>query len=99
MKLKQAIAILTMLPAMALAQSQKTETFDHDPGWDGHNNRIAREKPPVLVRQDFGYAAAKIGGTITIAGEPAYYAKKIEPRTLNDRLTASGTLVCKKGSG
>jgi len=36
---------------------------------------------------------------LTIAGEPAYYAMKITPRTLEDTLTASGRLLCRKGTG
>ncbi len=96
-----------LLPRIARGQSPKaapaaakgdtkTETFDHDPGWDGHNNRAAK---PKRVRQDFGYSGHKIGGAITIAAEPAYYAKKIPTKTLDHALTASGRLVWKRGSG
>src|SRR5687768_7224300 len=67
----------------------KHESFDRDPGWEGLNNRAVK---PKSIQQDFGYGEGKIGGAITIAAEPAYYAKKIEPKTLNDVLTASGTL-------
>src|SRR5690242_18621924 len=34
----------------------KTEYFDRDPGWEGHNNRVVPRKVPV-VKQDFGYSA------------------------------------------
>jgi hypothetical protein len=55
-----------------------------------------------MVRQDFGYSASnhagrstgEIGGFITAAAEPAYYAKRIPEQTFEDRLTASGTIVC-----
>ena len=50
----------------------KTETFDRDPNWEGLNHRAAK---PRKIQQDFGYSNGKIGGVITIAGEPAYYAK------------------------
>jgi hypothetical protein len=74
----------------------KTETFDRDPGWDALNNRAAK---PVKIKQDFGWRDGRIGGTIMIAGEPAYYAKKIPTKTFDDVLTASGTLVRRKGGG
>src|ERR1051325_2009881 len=69
----------------------KTESFDHDPDWDAHNNRVIHPKPNTIV-QDFGYsetahagkAAAEMGGQVWRASEPAFYADKIGPRTLND---------------
>jgi hypothetical protein len=86
-----------VVAAGALAQGKlKTESFDRNPGWDALNNRVARA---VKIKQDFGYRDGLIGGRVTIAAEPAYYARKIPTKTLNDELTASGTLVCKKGSG
>jgi hypothetical protein len=48
--------------------------------------------PPPVTRQDFGYSAARraVGGRIQRSTTPASYAKAIEPKTLNDRLEASG---------
>ncbi len=81
----------------------KTETFDRDPGWDVHNNRP--KDPPVKVRQDFGFSATshaggepgEMGGTLTPAAEPAYYARVLETRTLEHPLVASGILALKDG--
>ena len=81
----------------------KTESFDQDPGWEGHNNRIVPERVPT-VTQDFGYsktnfagkAAGELGGGITRASEPAYYADKIGPVTLDDKLSALGTFALTK---
>ncbi len=78
----------------------KTESFDKDPGWEGHNNRVVPLKAPT-VAQDFGYsktnfagnAAGELGGQIMRASEPAYYADKIGPVTLDDKLSASGTFA------
>src|SRR5439155_4676964 len=64
----------------------REEHFDKDPRWDGHNNRIG-ENNPATVRQDFGYAEESpfhgpaIGGWVTTAAAPAYYAKKLPART------------------
>jgi hypothetical protein len=81
--------------------TQRTERFDSDPHWEAVNNRpspaIAR-----TVRQDFGYslshnaggAAGEAGGFVTPAAEPAYYAKRIAPRTFQDAFGASGLLSC-----
>ncbi len=95
----------TVLLAVVLAGSvtadERTERFDRDPGWDGHNNRA--EKPTArTVRQDFGFSRSshaggklgELGGFISPAAEPAYYAKKIATKTFDDALTASGTLAC-----
>jgi hypothetical protein len=77
----------------------KTETFDFDPGWDGRNNR-ATSPPPATVTQNFGFSnssnaggpSGEIGGFITPAGEPAYYAQSIPVLSLDQPLTAAGTL-------
>ncbi|MGE5193085.1 MAG: hypothetical protein ACM3U2_11345 [Deltaproteobacteria bacterium] len=90
-----------MLVGVALAE-ERQQNFDQDPQWDGFNNRAATP-PPREVRQDFGYsgtrhaggdAAGEIGGFLTPAAEPAYYARKIDTATFDDRLTVSGKLAC-----
>src|SRR4051812_49378707 len=81
----------------------KTESFDHDPGWDAMNNRVVPKAYPTIV-QDFGYsqthfagkAAGEIGGQVTRAAAPAYYAAKIGPTTLDDKLSASGSFAVTK---
>ncbi|MEA3208825.1 MAG: hypothetical protein QOE70_1882 [Chthoniobacter sp.] len=79
----------------------KTETFDRDPGWEGHNNRIVPKSAP-RVTQDFGYsptqfagkAAGEMGGRIQRSTTPASYAALLAPaKTLNDQLTASGSFA------
>ncbi len=79
----------------------KAERFDRDPGWEGHNNRIV-PKRTQMVKQDFGYsgthfagkAAGEMGGVIQRATTPAQYAAPLAPaKTLDDRLTASGTFA------
>ncbi|MDZ4401853.1 SGNH/GDSL hydrolase family protein [Prosthecobacter sp.] len=81
----------------------KTEAFDRDPGWEGHNNRIVPEKP-LIVTQDFGYsatnhagkAAGEIGGSIQRSTTPASYAAEIPAKTLDDKFTASGSFAVTK---
>jgi hypothetical protein len=92
------LAAASVCSALALAgePTHKTERFDSDPRWDGLNHRAAK---PRMIQQDFGYRDGKIGGRITIAGEPAYFAKKIQTKTFDDSLTASGNLIVKSGSG
>jgi hypothetical protein len=78
----------------------KTELFDRDPGWEGHNNRIVPKKV-LMVKQDFGYSAThfagaaqgEMGGVIQRCTVPASYAASIAPRTLDDTLTASGSFA------
>jgi hypothetical protein len=91
-------------PAGAATASVRTERFDHDPGWDGHNNR-ATTSPPRTLQQDFGFSRTRhagrqtgeIGGLITPAAEPAYYARVLRPLSFDDTLSASGTLVVGAG--
>lgn len=94
--------LLLLATAAVLHAEQRIETFDRDPGWEGHNNR-SPVPAPAEVRQDFGYsrtrfaggsAAGELGGYVTPAGEAAYYARPIETATFKDRLTASGRFAC-----
>jgi len=94
--------VLLLFFPIALFAAERSEKFDHDPDWDGHNNH-ALTPESRRIRQDFGYSpvssnclsgAGECGGFINPAAEPAYYARKIEPASFNDRLTASGNLVC-----
>ena len=101
-----AIAITAAGAAGPPKPSLKTESFDTDPGWEGHNNRL---RPKVLpsITQDFGYsqtnfASAKkgeLGGKVVRCMTPSYYAAKIEAETLNDKLSASGTFALKGAGG
>jgi hypothetical protein len=85
----------------------KSEAFDRDPAWDGYNNRMVPHERPT-ISQDFGYSpthfasksAGEVGGTIARAAEPAWYAAKVAPKTLDDKLSASGTfLITHSGGG
>jgi len=99
------VALLVLTAWATTMAEQRHESFDKDPGWDGHNNRSIRAE---LIRQDFGWSpgttnasgtTGEIGGLITPAAEPAYYAKRFPTRTFNDVLSASGTVKVEKGAG
>ena len=105
------VLLLTLVAATGAADdsaktSLKIERFDKDPGWEGHNNRIIPDHSPTVV-QDFGYSKTKfagniqgeLGGQVMRASEPAYYAEKIGPKTLDDKLSASGTFALTKTTG
>src|SRR5262249_47101038 len=85
-----------------VAAAERVEHFDQDPGWEGRNNRATTPEPRT-VRQDFGYSRTahaggqpgEVGGLITPAAEPAYYAKPLTARGLDVPLTASGRLACR----
>ena len=85
---------------------QKTESFDHDPGWHGVNNRAARHNQPRMVRQDFGYSsntnhaggtAGEMGGFVSPDGQIAFYGQAIEPCDLSQPLSASGKVCLGEG--
>jgi hypothetical protein len=84
----------------------RTESFDRDPGWEGHCNRIEPQLPRI-VAQDFGYRGTnfagkekgEIGGRVWRSSMQASYAAKIPAKTLNDKLAASGTFALTASSG
>ena len=81
----------------------KSQHFDRDPGWEASNNRVVPKSYPT-INQDFGFSRTnfagngpgELGGLVTRAFEPAFYAAKIGPQTLNDKLTASGSFAITK---
>ena len=104
MRLLSYLVLAVMLiaaPERSVAE-ERTERFDSDPGWDAHNNRSTAFSEQKIT-QHFGYSrthhaggkdAGEMGGSITPAAEPAYYAKTIPKATFDSKLSASGTLAC-----
>jgi hypothetical protein len=83
----------------------KQEHFDKDPGWEGLNNRLVPDPKDIpAIQQNFGYSptsfaggdAGEIGGTIWRSVTPAFYAERISPKTLNEKLTSSGKFTITK---
>lgn len=90
----------------AEAPKLKTESFERDPGWEGHNNHIVPKKA-LVVKQDFGFSPTnlvgktkgEIGGRIQRSTTPASYAAKIPTKTLDDKFSASGSFALTKSEG
>lgn len=76
------------------------QNFSQDPGWEGLNNRVECENPP-LITQNFGWAPTnrtgsgpgEIGGIIWRSTTPAYYAMPLGPLSFKDKFAASGKLA------
>jgi hypothetical protein len=84
--------VIVLLAAVAAGEGKlRTQSFNADPHWDSLNNRLVPDPPPK-VREDFGYSAERkvIGGHVQRSSIPAWYAKEIPVKTLNEKLTASG---------
>src|SRR6476620_5924086 len=77
---------------------QKSESFDHDPSWEGVNNHVQPTKARVAT-QDYGWSSGEIGGRVTRSAKCTYYAAQIGTKTLNDKLSASGTFKLEASSG
>jgi len=85
----------------------KMKSFGHDPGWLGVNNRAALTRELMKILQDFGFSArtgnaggespGEMGGFISPAGEVAFYGRAIEPTTLDEPLSATGTMSVGEG--
>src|SRR5436190_5943880 len=97
--------IACVFATIALA-AERTQNFDTDPNWEGVNNRMTPPKM-VQVTQDFGCSqthfageAGEMGGYVTRASEPAFYAKSLgRTLTLDDKLGASGTFALTESTG
>jgi hypothetical protein len=103
----QSAVCLWVLGAAPAPAEEKQESFDRDPGWEGHQNRLGGTRTEE-IRQDFGFSPdthnaggrpGEVGGLIQPAAEPAYYAKPFPAATLSDGFEASGTLLVEKGKG
>jgi hypothetical protein len=87
-------------PSWAQESVQRSEDFQVDPPWESYRSRLLPSPLPV-TRQDFGWRAARpgepgggaIGGWIQRSLTPAWFAKVIPTRTLNDKLSAAGTFA------
>lgn len=98
------VSLALLSPA---AGAERSEAFRADPDWHGFRNRLV-PSPPPRTRQDFGYRTTQrakgerggeIGGWVQRSVTPAWYAKVIAPKTLGDRLTASGKLAVTRAEG
>src|SRR5262249_54437268 len=83
-----------------------TEDLSKDPGWVGSDNR-AKVKAVPAGAHDFGFSdktsfaggkPGELGGDLWRGGKYAYYADKVGPLSLDDRLEASGKVVLKVGA-
>ncbi len=102
-----ALAALAVLPAAARGDGglvEVREDFSRDPGWEGVRNRLPATFPPRVL-QRFGWsgtnhagkAAGEVGGHIQSTARPAHYAKVIQRRTLESRLSFSGSFALLEG--
>jgi hypothetical protein len=105
-----AVAAFSVLACFSFAEEKRAvvrESFDKDPGWEGFNTRLVPEPAPV-TRQHFGWrdanhaggkARGEIGGRVQRSRTAAYYATPIKPRTLNEKLYASGRFAVTADDG
>jgi hypothetical protein len=85
-----------------LEMNGEREDFSKDPGWIGSGNRTRFQDRKQGGAQDFGFSPetnhaggkpGEIGGTFWRSGLYGYYADRVGPLTLNDRLEAHGKIV------
>jgi hypothetical protein len=82
----------------------RRENFSVEPAWEGRSNRNVPAKVKTIT-QDFGHRtshfaggkeAGEVGGSIHKHQSLASFAKPVPVKTLDDRLSASGTLFLRE---
>jgi hypothetical protein len=82
-----------------LSYNGKTEDFTRDPHWIASGNRTSFEDLEQVGAHNFGYsaetniaggAAGEVGGGLWRSGDYAYYADRVGPLSLNQKLEARG---------
>ena len=77
----------------------KAQDFSKDPEWIGKGNRTTYEDREVVGAHDFGYSPettiagggkGEVGGGLWRSGKFGYYADRVGPLNLEQRLEASG---------
>jgi len=95
-------AIGVAIAAEAAGSFNRFENLNADPHWDGYRNRLLPEPLPI-TRQNFGNChyrnAPGIGGWVQRSLTPAWFAKPLPTRTLNDKLSASGKFAVTNDAG
>jgi len=97
-------ACLAALLSNSFAQNagERSVNARSDPHWEGYRN-LLRPKNPSITRQHFGYhtngETAEVGGWVNRSLTPAYWARPISTKTLEDELTASGKFRVRRADG
>jgi hypothetical protein len=82
-------------------------SFDEDPVWVEEANRVTYKQRFIRPHHDIGYtqtenaggARGEIGGIMFRDEQPAYFADRVGPFSLDHKLLASGTIaLCSAGS-
>ena len=85
-----------------LALDGEPISFDEDPKWEAVGNDVDFEDRALRPLHDFGFAmthfaggkaAGETGGLVWRDEPPAYYADRVGPLSLDDRLAASGKVA------
>jgi len=90
-----------------LQHDGKSENLANDPGWIGSGNRETYQELDQVGAHDFGYSPqthfaggspGEVGGKLWRSGSYGYYADRIGPLTLTNRLEAKGKVVLLVGA-
>jgi hypothetical protein len=89
-----------------LEYNGQSQDFSQDPAWDAKLNRTKYQAKDVGGAHDFGFSLTRfaggkpgeIGGTFWRSGKYAYYADRVGPLSLDDRLEARGRVILTTGA-
>jgi hypothetical protein len=77
----------------------RVQGFSEDPGWAGVGNRVRYEESEQVGAHNFGFSATtshagglpgEVGGSLWRSGDFGYYADRVGPLELGQRLEANG---------
>jgi hypothetical protein len=90
-----------------LEHDGKKEDLSRDPGWTGSGNRETYQETDQVGAHDFGYSSnttfaggspGEMGGKFWRSGSYGYYADRVGPLTLTNRLEAQGKVILLVGA-
>jgi hypothetical protein len=90
-----------------LEHDGKTEDLSQDPGWEGSGNRATYQDREVVGAHNFGFSPksnfaggspGEVGGDLWRSGPYGYYADRVGPLTLENKLEAGGKVILMVGA-
>ncbi len=92
------MAFVLAMAGHAQNPARRFHDFAVDPQWESYRSHLL-PNPLPQTRQDFGLRDGRIGGWVQRSLTPAWFAKVVPRRTLNDKFSAAGKFAVTNDAG